>query len=240
MNEIKVLIFDLDNTLINYGGVTQQAWQLTSKKLCENFDLEIDDQIIANEIIRVNNLIWEDEDRRPKGNFSFYELRKSIVREALDNLNMKNQDMCEFLVQNYSYYKHQAVYVFEDVKDTLKELRKRGYTIALLTNGDTKMQREKLDRFGLEKYFDGIFIDGEQGVGKPERKAYENVLKYFHVEASEAWMIGDHYLWEVVAPINYGLHAIWVKRFGSIVPDNITVKADYVIDNIAEILTLIP
>lgn len=119
------------------------------------------------------------------------------------------------------------------------KLKEKGFIIALLTNGDSKTQRDKINRFDLEKYFDYIFIDGEQGVGKPEKEAYDNVLRACNVEPGEACMVGDHYLWEVVAPIKYGLHAIWVKRLGSLVPDNIDVHADYEIENIRDILDLV-
>lgn len=237
--KLKLIIFDLDNTLINYGGVTKQAWDLTCTSVLKEFNLNIDALTLSDEIYRVNNMIWDDESRRPKGNFSFRDLRISIVKEALNNLNINNDLLVSYLVDNYDRCKRDSVYVFEDVFDTLKILREKGYTIALLTNGDAKTQREKLKRFDLEKLFDHIFIDGEQGVGKPEKAAYENVLNKCHVEAGEACMVGDHYLWEVVAPIQYGLHAIWVKRFGSMVPEEVTVQPDYTIENIDEILDLL-
>lgn len=236
MKDVKVLIFDLDNTLINYGGVTEKAWQLTCQKLVETYSVLQDAIDLANEIIKVNNAIWEDENKRPKGNFSFYELRKSIVKEALQHLGIEKEDIIEFLVQNYAVCKHEAVYVFEDVFDTLIELKKRGYSLALLTNGDSEFQREKLKRFDLERLFDGIFIDGEQGVGKPEREAYDNVLRLFQVQPYQSCMIGDHYLWEVVAPKSYGLKAIWVNRGELGLQGNEESKPDYTIYDIRDLL----
>lgn len=238
MNDVKVLIFDLDNTLINYGGVTEKTWRLTCQKCTEKYGMNLDAIKMADEIVRVNRSIWEDENKRPKGNFSFAKLRRSIVKEALDHLQIHHDEIVEWLVSNYSYYKHQAIYVFEDVFDTLNELKNRGYILALLTNGDSAFQREKLKRFDLEHFFDGIFIDGEQGVGKPEKEAYENVLNMFHALPGEACMIGDHYLWEVVAPIRYGLKAIWVNRGELGVKGNEAIKADYVIQNIGELLDI--
>lgn len=239
MDNVKVLIFDLDNTLINYGGVTEKAWRLTCQKCIEKYEINIEAKKLADEIMKVNNLLWEDEKKRPKGNFSFHELRKSIVSEALEHLKIDNNEIIEFLVSHYSKCKYESIYVFEDVFDTLTELKKRGYFIALLTNGDGQFQREKLKRFHMEKLFDGIFIDGEQGVGKPEKEAYDNVLKMFQVKPSEACMIGDHYLWEVVAPISYGLKAIWVNRGQLGVKGNEEIKASHIIKNIGELLDIL-
>lgn len=212
MHEVQCIIFDLDNTLINYGGVTPKAWQLTVNQLIQQYGLSVDPSLLAKTIIAINDALWEDESRRPRGNFSFDEVRRSIVREALRKFDLDRAELVLFLVQHYGENKHAAVEVFPDVPKTLKILGERGYQLALLTNGDGVFQREKLSRFHLEPYFDGIFIDGEQGVGKPERAAYEGVLHYFHCLPSQACMVGDHYLWEVVAPKQYGLHAVWVNR----------------------------
>lgn len=236
MDLVRLLIFDLDNTLINYGGLTQKAWQLTCERLINSYQLDLDANKLANEIVAVNNSIWEDESKRPKGNFSFNELRTSIVTKALQNLNIENEEIVNYLVNQYSKCKHEVIYVFEDVEVTLKELKKRGYLIALLTNGDSAFQREKLQRFDLEKLFDGIFIDGEQGVGKPEKRAYFNVLNYFKVAPNQACMIGDHFLWEVIAPKKYGLKAIWVNRGNLGVQSDEDTQADAVIKNIKELL----
>lgn len=238
MNNIKVLIFDLDNTLINYGGVTDKAWELACQRLTEKYEISVDYLILSKEILRINNSIWEDEERRPKGNVSFYELRKSIVKEAFDHLDIHNDEAVEFLVQNYSDCKYEAVYMFEDVPVTLKSLKDKGYIITLLTNGDSKTQRDKLKRFNMNSLFDSVFIDGEQGVGKPEKEAYKNILRKYQVQPFEACMIGDHYLWEVVAPKKYGLKAIWVNRGELGLKGNEDIKADYTIKDIAELLKI--
>lgn len=124
MKDIELLIFDLDNTLINYGRVTKKAWEMTCQKYVEKYDIGLDAIKMTNEIVKVNNSIWEDENKRPKGNFSFYELRKLIVSEALGHFEIDNNTIIEFLVGNYSQCKHDAVYVFEDVLETLKELKR--------------------------------------------------------------------------------------------------------------------
>lgn len=235
---IKLIIFDLDNTLINYGGVTKKAWDLTCTEMVKHFPIKCDALVLSDEIYKVNNSIWEDEAKRPRGNFSFDELRRSIIQEAFHNLKIDNLEAIEFLVTHYAACKHEAVYVFDDVHPTLQTLKERGYTLALLTNGDAPTQREKLARFDLEKPLDYIFIDGEQGVGKPEKKAYDNVLDACNVKASEACMVGDHYLWEVVAPKKYGLKAIWVNRDHTPIPVEETVKPNYRIENIQELLNI--
>lgn len=218
--------------------MTAQAWQLTCQRVVEKYCLDIDSRVIADKITEVNDSIWNDENKRPKGNFSFYELRKRIVQEALKVFDIYHNQMTDDLVSQYSKSKYESIYVFEDVKETLKVLKQRGYIITLLTNGDSQVQREKLKRFELESYFDGIFIDGEQGVGKPEKQAYDNILQKFNILPQNACMIGDHYLWEVIAPKKYGLHAIWVNRIEENKYIKEKVQPDYIIYNIGELLKI--
>lgn len=39
MEKVKVLIFDLDNTLINYGGVNRRAWEISVHKAMSIYTL---------------------------------------------------------------------------------------------------------------------------------------------------------------------------------------------------------
>ena len=57
----------------------------------------------------------------------------------------------------------------------------------------------------------------------------------YHVLPQETCVLGDNYLWEVVAPKEYGLKAIWVNRYDQVREDNI---ADYTIKETKELLDI--
>ena len=111
-----------------------------------------------------------------------------------------------------------------------------GKKLVAITNGDGQRQREKLQRFELTPYFDGILIEGEQGVGKPTQQAYQNALDICGVTANEACMVGDNYLWEVEAPKKYGLKGVWANTLGKKLPPERTVEPDLIITRIHELL----
>jgi putative hydrolase of the HAD superfamily len=56
---------------------------------------------------------------------------------------------------------------FADAPACLDELRD-SYTLALITNGASCLQREKLATAGLSEYFDTVIVSAEFGVGKPD------------------------------------------------------------------------
>ena len=235
----QLLIFDLDNTLINYGGLTSIAWHKTTKKVLDELHIDYDATFLADTIIKINDEIWNDENKRPKGGFSYNDLRTQICKQAVALCKLDDPMLVSQLVMNYDSCKKESVYVFEDVKETLIQLKEKGYLLALLTNGASVHQREKIKRFDLERYFDGIFIEEEQGIGKPDEKAYQNVCDYFKIDYANAWMIGDHYLWEVVAPIQLGMKAVWVSRGDLGLKGNESIHPMATIHQIHELLTVL-
>lgn len=96
---------------------------------------------------------------------------------------------------------------FLSVKETLKNLKEKGYYLAILTGKEekkiksfknkeySKKKREILEKLlfnsGLDKYTDKMFIAYEHSTTKPQPKAFQVVLDHFDVNPSESFMIGD-------------------------------------------------
>ena len=120
--------------------------------------------------------------------------------------------------------------------DALRRLRDRGVALALLTNGDTQGQRNKIERFGLEPFFNDILVEGELGFGKPDERVYTRALSSLGLAPEESWMVGDNLEWEVAAPQVLGIYGIWndFRRQG--LPDGSTVVPDRIIHSISELV----
>jgi len=103
---------------------------------------------------------------------------------------------------------------FADVPACLDELRD-SHKLALITNGASCLQREKLTAAGLEGYFDVVVISGEFGVGKPERSIFEHTLSLLGSDREHAVMVGDSLARDVDGAIAAGLRAVWLNRSGS-------------------------
>ena len=85
--------------------------------------------------------------------------------------------------------------------------------LALVTNGDAREQRGKIERHALAPFFDAILIEGEMGVGKPEAVVYRRALDALGVSAGpNVWMVGDHLEWDVAGSQRAGLQGAWIDR----------------------------
>lgn len=129
--------------------------------------------------------------------------------------------------------------LFPDAAETLNGLRDMGVRLALVTNGPSEIQRGKIDGFGLESFFDVILIEGEFGVGKPDRRVYEHVLGELDVKPEETWMIGDNLEWEVAGPQRAGIAGIWYDPEEEGLPEGGDFDPDMVVNSLSELLACI-
>ena len=93
-----------------------------------------------------------------------------------------------------------------DVLESLTEVA----SLALVTNGIGEVQRARLARLDLERYFDAVVISGEVGVAKPGPEIYDLVFKELgEPDKASTLMIGDSLSSDMAGGINYGIGTCW-------------------------------
>ncbi|WP_255167636.1 HAD family hydrolase [Natrononativus amylolyticus] len=95
------------------------------------------------------------------------------------------------------------------VESMLDRLREE-YRVGLLTNGPVRAQRDKLATLGWEGAFDAALVTGELEAGKPDRRAFEAILRELSVAPGEAVYVGDEVEADIYGATNAGLDAIQV------------------------------
>jgi putative hydrolase of the HAD superfamily len=115
-------------------------------------------------------------------------------------------------------------------------LRARGVKLALITNGEGREQRRKIERFELAPLFDCVIVEGEFGKGKPEPEVYHHALAMLGAAPHEAWMVGDNLEWEVAVPKQLGIYTVWVDFAATGLPANAPAQPDRIIHNLAELV----
>ncbi|MGO8685790.1 MAG: HAD family hydrolase [Candidatus Dormibacteria bacterium] len=97
------------------------------------------------------------------------------------------------------------------VAEGLAALRRRGWTIAVVTNGPPS-QRVKLERSGLLPLVDVVAISDELGVSKPDRRIFEAAAREAGSGVGEAWLVGDSPEADIAAAVEMGIPGIWLRR----------------------------
>lgn len=86
---------------------------------------------------------------------------------------------------------HLSDYIFEDVRETLEELKRRGIKIACASSSSKKYVTEILEEGQILKYFDLIVSGDEFTRSKPDPEIYLYCQKYFGFEKEECLVIED-------------------------------------------------
>jgi putative hydrolase of the HAD superfamily len=222
----KALLLDLDDTILNDSGSIEACWREAC--LAGSTECGLHPDILFDAIRKSGNWFWSDPERHRVGRLDLQTARAEVVRLALAELGIENNELAAAIGSIYHNRREESLEIFPDATGTLEWLREQGCKLALLTNGNGAPQRRKIETFGLDRFFDAIFIEGEVGVGKPDQRVYQLALERLVVEPSETWMAGDNLDWDVAQPQRLGIYSIWIdvtgeghRRLGTVKPDRI-------------------
>ena len=105
------------------------------------------------------------------------------------------------------------------VQSHLGERLRGAHRLALVSNGASDLQREKLRGAGLEGYFDCVVVSGDIGIGKPDPAPFRRALTRLGVPPDAAAMVGDTLDRDVLGARRAGIRALWLNRSGAPPPD---------------------
>lgn len=237
MNRPKAIIFDLDDTLILSDGTVAQTWQ----EACQTYarsNPTVDPERLFATIKDVAKWYWSDPIRHREGRNSMDQTRRKLTSMAFQRMGINPSSGAVELADRFSRRRLEVIELFPGALQTLNQVRHLGIKTGLLTNGESAMQRSKIERFQLAPYFDVIQVEGEKGFGKPEIRAYEAILSSLGTTAEDTWIVGDNLEWEVVIPQTIGLFAIWHNYYRKPIPDP-TIQPNHILTEIAQLCDLL-
>ncbi|MGA3295756.1 MAG: HAD family hydrolase [Candidatus Acidiferrales bacterium] len=97
-------------------------------------------------------------------------------------------------------------HILEGVPETLAYLAKH-HRLILLTKGEPAEQAAKVERSGLQSYFDAIEI-----VLEKESTTYERVIDQFKIVKTHGWMVGNSPRSDINPALQSGLNAVFIPH----------------------------
>jgi putative hydrolase of the HAD superfamily len=141
--------------------------------------------------------------------------RTEAWRIALADHGVTDAALAAELGERFGVERRLRMEAFADARPALKELRGT-HALALVTNGASCLQREKLAGCGLsEDDFDAVVISGDVGVAKPRGAIFAHVLALLGVDAGRAVMVGDSVERDIRGAEAAGIRGIWLNRAGA-------------------------
>ncbi|MEM9752611.1 MAG: HAD family hydrolase [Planctomycetota bacterium] len=238
----QALLIDLDDTILDTTLSATRVWHATAEAFAEEIGSPL---AVFNPVLDASRKwYWADPHRNQAGRLDVRRSRVDVTLHGLQQLGLHRsqaelEDLAERFTEYYSDHRVDSMRFFDGALETLETLHADGMPMALITNGDADGQREKVERFGLARYFRVVWIEGERGVGKPDERVFRGALDACNASPENTWCVGDNLAWEVAAPQRLGLTGVWVDWAGDGLPEDADVKPDAVVRAIAELPGLI-
>lgn len=195
LNKIKLLIFDLDDTLYPEMEYVRSGFKEVSKKISKLTGI--------GQMKVYSNLLRE-----------YQKEKKAVFDRLLKALNLYSPELVAELINMYRYHKPK-IKPYNDVNKTLNILRGR-FILGIVTDGECTRQLAKIEALKLAGYFHKIICTGEgaKDYKKPSTKPFLDMISYFKVKPIEAAYIADNVQKDFYGPNKLGILSIRIKRNG--------------------------
>ena len=138
--------------------------------------------------------------------------RRQVWARALARHGVRDADLARVLADNFPRERAARHAVYDDAEPTLRRLRAAGLRLAVVTNGPSDLQRQKLAASRLGDYFEAVVVSGEVGVGKPDPGIFARALGELRSEPAQALMVGDSLARDVAGGNAAGVRTVWINR----------------------------
>lgn len=219
----KVLVFDLDDTLYYEKEYVLGGF----KEVCNYLSMKyyIDFKELYDKCEKILNVYG----------------RGKIFDLLCNEYNIK-EDVIN-LVEIYRNLRPKLE-LYEDSKYILEFAKKRKINLGLITDGYAKVQWNKIKALKLDCVIDKIIVtdDYGQGFGKPNKRAYIEMMNYFNADGYESIYVGDNPNKDFISAKELGFKTIRIIREqGDHILDKVDkeYEADFIINDLKKIEKLL-
>ena len=201
-----MIFFDLDGTLLDhklseYSGV--KAFYIENK---QHFSID------ENEFYQLwCNLSEKNFKRYLDGEISFRQQRIIRLKELFSSVGLYLRDSeAEIKFKFYLFHYEKNWKPFDDVIPCLESLE--NCRLGIISNGNHDQQLLKLERMGIEKYFETIITSGLVGAAKPDIKIFQTACERANLSPENCYYIGDDLETDILSCKKTGINGIWLNR----------------------------
>lgn len=193
------LLFDADDTLLDFQKSEEQALRLTM----EAYGLPYNEEIL-NTYKQINDGLWKAFER---GEIGKDEIRAQRFAQLAEVIHLKEDGD----VLNECYMKNLAkgTFLIPNAYEVCKELAK-DFKLYLITNGFSFIQHARFDGSSIKEFFQDIFVSEESGYQKPQVEYFDYVAARIpEFDKSRALVIGDSLTSDMRGGIHAGIDTCW-------------------------------
>ncbi len=228
---IRAILFDFDNTLVDFESNSLKALQEVAKEIHDyivdnGFSVSISYDDIYNTLLSISSKF--DSEGIYDRTIWFNTLLEKI------HVSASKDQVLEWVSLYWSIAS--IAKPFSEVQDTLEFLKKKGYKLGVVTNSDGEggNKQKRMERYEFTKLFDVVVIGGENNIKpKPSVQPFVYACERLGFQPSQCAMVGDDPVKDCLAAKKAGMMAILVDRHGRV--KFAELYADFVINDLEEL-----
>jgi putative hydrolase of the HAD superfamily len=220
---IKAIIFDLDNTLVDFMLLKRVAIDAAILAMIDaglNITFEKTKELI--------NTIYEAE------GIEYQQVFDHLLKEVLGKMDYK---IISAGIVAYRKAREAALKPYPTVFPTLIELIKMGLKLAVVSDAPSKEAWLRLSYLNFHHLFDVVITYDETRERKPSPVPFNLALEELNLKADECLMIGDWAERDMVGAKAVGMKTVFA-RYGDTF-NTVNPESDYDINSIGELIQII-
>lgn len=215
MNPVRVVLFDLDDTLFAHRAAVSAGIQRYAAELGEPYGT-----MAAVDLVT----LWHDLEEQHyhsylAGRLDFEGQRRARAHDfaARHGVVLGDAEASAWFSDYFEHYvsawslHHDALRCLDALEATIPGVR-----FGLITNGDLAFQRRKVEAVGLDARMERLVASGEVGVAKPDARIFDVACAEFGVRPEHAVYVGDRLRTDAIGAARAGLTGVWLNRRGDV------------------------
>lgn len=189
---IKVLLFDLDDTLYNERDFVYSGFISVAKFLSKKYKFPED--VLYFDMINILNTLG----------------RGKIFDIICAKYNF-NENINELV--NIYRFNNPNITLYDDAREILQRFNGK-YKFGIITDGYSKVQWNKIKALNIQKYMDKIIVTDDYGkeYWKPSIKPFLVMIEYFTVKPHECIYVGDNPNKDFIPCKKLGINSVRIQR----------------------------
>ncbi|MGD0339298.1 MAG: TIGR02253 family HAD-type hydrolase [Bacteroidota bacterium] len=220
---IKAIIFDLDNTLVDFMAMKRQA-----------IDAAIHSMIDAGLLLSFDEAKQRIEAIYKERGIEFQNVFDELLYDIFKKVDYK---ILSAGIIAYRRAREAALVPYPHVYLTLMELLKMGLKLAVVTDAPAREAWLRLCYLNFHHIFDRVITYDDTGERKPNEAPFRKALELLDVQPAEALMVGDWPERDVVGAAKIGMKTAFA-RYGDTFKTHDS-QATYDIDDVSQLIDIV-
>jgi len=220
---IKAILFDLDNTLLDFMKMKNSAVNAAVKSM-----------IFAGLNVKQEKAVEDIYNIYEEYGYEYQEVFDLFLKNTIGKVDYK---ILAIGIISYKKAKESSLMLYKNVDKTLLKLTKMGLKIGVISDAPSREAWIRICSMNLEHVFDTVVTLHEKGIHKPSPEPFKKAIKDLDVSPNETIMVGDWPERDIIGAKNLNMKTAFAK-YGDMFATEHS-GADYDLTDISEIIDII-